>query len=167
VYRELIRDISVQREALIEGREAITHKIREQIVNHTYGKILLSFPCLGEIAAATIIAVIKDIDKWPDKKKFKKALGVYSTTSQSGTTTGKNRQGKEGNRHSRRVLFQVCFSCIRTNISDNDFGDLYLRQIGRGKPKLKALVSTMGKLAEILFHCLKNDEEYQYQGKYR
>jgi len=31
---------------------------------------------------------------------------------------------------------------------------------------MKALVSTMGKLAEIIYHCLKTGELYQYQGKY-
>jgi len=32
---------------------------------------------------------------------------------------------------------------------------------------MKALVSTMGKLAEIIYHCLKAGEPYQYQGKYK
>ena len=121
----------------------------------------------GDVAAATIIAIIKDIDRWPDKKKLKKALGVYSSLKQSGTSLGRTRQGKEGSRHGRRVLFQVCFGCIRTNVRDNDFKDYYLRQVARDKPRMKALVSTMGKLAEIIYHCLKAGEPYQYQGIYR
>ncbi len=36
-----------------------------------------------------------------------------------------------------------------------------------GKKKIKALVSTMGKLAEIIYHCLKTGEPYKYQGIYR
>jgi len=32
---------------------------------------------------------------------------------------------------------------------------------------MKALVSTMGKLAEIIYHCLEAGELYQYQKKYR
>ena len=132
-----------------------------------YGGILLSFPGFGVVTAATIIGVVKDIDKWPDKKKFKKALGVYSNLSQSGAAPGKTKQGREGSRHARRALFQACFGSIRSNIADNDLKDYYLRQVARGKPKLKALVSTMGKLAEIIYHCLKTEEFYQYQGKYR
>lgn len=31
-------------------------------------------------------------------------------------------------------------------------------QVVRGKPRIKALVSTMGKLAEIIYHCLKIGE---------
>ena len=98
---------------------------------------------------------------------LKKALGVYSTLRQSGSSTGKGRQGKEGSRHGRRALFQVVFRCVRRSTPDNDFKDYYLGQVARGKPRLKALLPTMGKLAEIIYHCLKTGEHYQYQGIYR
>ncbi len=111
--------------------------------------------------------MVRDIDRWPDKKKLKKALGVYSTLKQSGTSTGKGRMGKEGSRHGRRALFQVVLRCIRGNVPDNDFKDHYLRQVARSKPRLKAVVATMGKLAEVICHCLSTREFYQSQGKYR
>ena len=94
-------------------------------------------------------------------------MGVYSTLKQSGTSVGKGRMGKEGSRHGRRILFQVVFRCIRNSTPDNDLKDYYLRQVARGKPKLKAVVSTMGKLAEVIYHCLNTGEFYSYQGKYR
>ncbi len=167
LYRELIRDLSIQRREAEAKRDAITLIIRREVAELPYGEILLSFPCLGEIAAATIFSVVKDIKNWENKKKLKKALGVYGSLSQSGTGGGRSRQGKEGSRHGRRVLFQVCLGCIRTNVSDNDFKDYYLRQLARGKPKLKALFCTMGKLAEIIYHCLSAGEKYQYQGEYK
>ena len=55
---------------------------------------------------------------------------------------------------------------ISTKASSNDFRDYYSRQVVRGKPRMKALFSTIGKLAEITYHCLKVGELYQYQGKY-
>jgi len=70
-------------------------------------------------------------------------------------------------KHGRRVLFQICWGCIRTNAPDNDFKDYYMRQVARGKVRIKALVSTMGKLAEIIYHCLRSGESYEYQGIYR
>jgi transposase len=167
VYQWLIRDLSDQRMEALAKRDALTSILRTQVATHPYGDVLLSFPHLGEITAGTIIGIIKDIGRWPDKKKFKKALGVYSSLTQSGTSPGRGRQGKEGSRHGRRVLFQVCLGCIRTNAHDNDFKDYYLRQVAGGKPRMKALVSTMGKLAEIIYHCLKAGEPYQYQRKYR
>jgi transposase len=167
IYQWLIRDLSYQRMEALAKCDTLTIILRSEVETHPYGDILLSFPHIGAVAAATIIAIIKDIDRWPDKKKLKKALGVYSSLKQSGTSLDQTRQGKEGSRHGRRVLFQVCFGCIRTNVRDNDFKDYYLRQVARDKPRMKALVSTMGKLAEIIYHCLKAGEPYQYQGIYR
>ena len=162
LYQELVKDLSMQRTEAIAKREALAAIIKKEVAAHPYSGILLSFPCFGAIAAATIIGVIKDIHMWPNKKKFKKALGVYSNLKQSGTAPGKGRQGKEGSRHARRALFQVCFRCIPSNAPDNDFKDHYLRQVAQGKPGLKALVSTMGKLAEVIYHCLSTGEFYEY-----
>jgi len=167
IYQWLIKDLSIQRVESLTKRDALTAILRQRVAAHPYGDILLSFPSLGEVAAATIIGIIKDIENWPDKKKFKRALGVYSYLTQSGGSSGRTKQGREGSRHGRRVLFQVCFRCIRTNAHDNDFKDYYLRQVAQGKLRIKALVSTMGKLAEIIYHCLKVGEPYQYQGKYK
>ena len=167
IYQWLIKDLGIQRMEALAKRDVITKVIRTQVAAHPYGHILLSFPCLGEIAAATIIGIIKDIERWPSKKKFKKALGVYNSMTQSGNGLIRNRQGKEGSKHGRRVLFQVCLCCIRKNTPENDFKDYYIHQVVQGKVRIKAVVSTMGKLAEIIYHCLKFREPYQYQGKCR
>ena len=166
-YESLIVDLSLQRIDAIAKRDSLAEVICRQVAAHPYGGILTSFPGIVEIAAATIIGLVKDIERWPNKKKLKKAFGVYPVTSQSGASTYKSKQGKEGSRHARRALFLVCFTCVTPQARDNDFKDYYLRQVMRGKPRLKALVSTMGKLAEIIYHCLKVAEPYQYQGTYR
>ncbi len=167
VYGWPIREQSILRMELLKRRDTVTSMLRTQVAAHPYGEILLSFPYLGEIAAATIIGNIKDIERWPDKKKFKKTLGVYGTLVQSDTSQSRPRQGKEGSKHGGRVLFQICWGSVRTNASDNDFRNSYFRQVVRGKVRIKALVSIMGKLTEIIYHCLKAGELYQYQGKYR
>ena len=166
-YRWLIRELSMQRKDVVTKLDVLTSALRSEVWGHPYGHILLSFPYIGEIAAATIIAIIKDIDRWSDKKKLKKALGVYGTVTQSGNNPVRTRQGREGSRHGRRVLFQACLGCIATRAPENDFRDYYQRQVSRGKIRMKALVSTMGKLAEIVYHCLKTGEPYWYQGKYK
>ena len=167
LYRELIKNLGQQRNEAIAKRETMSDLINRGVAAHPYGSILLSFPRFGALSAATVIGVVKDIDRWPNKRKLTKALGVYSTLKQSGTSVGKGRQGKEGSKHGRRALFQVVFRCIRSDTPDNDFKDYYLRQVARGKPKFKAVVSTMGKLAEVVYHCLSVGEFYQYQGIYR
>ncbi len=165
-YAWLVKELSSLRIDLLERRNTITSMLREQLSTHPYSEILYSFPQLGEVAAATLIGIIKNIDNWPNKKKLKKAFGVYSISTQSGNTY-RTKQGKEGSRHGRRVLFLICLGCISRTAPENDFRDFYLKQVSHGKIKMKALVSTMGKLAEIIYHCLKNREPYKYRGIYR
>lgn len=62
-YRWLIRDLGVRRTESLSKRDTLTSVIREEIAAHPYGDTLLSFPYIGEIAAATIIGIIKDIRK--------------------------------------------------------------------------------------------------------
>ena len=166
IYRELILNLSQQRSDAIAKRDDISRFIEEKVVTHPYGNILLSFPNFGPIAAATVIGIVRDINWWSDKRKLKKAMGVYSTLKQSGESAGKGRLGKEGSRHARRALWQVVFRCIQDRVPNNDFRDYYLRQVKQGKPKMKAVVATMGKLAEIIYHCLQSGEPYRYQGRY-
>jgi len=165
-YEWVIKELGKLRLDLIKKRETITLMIHKQLNSHDYSEILLSFPHIGEITAGTIIGIIKDIDNWPNKKKFKKALGVYSTLKQSGTKY-RGKRGREGSKYGRCALFHVCRGCVRINAVENDFKDYYLRQVAQGKMRMKALVSTMGKLAEIMYHCLKHKELYKYQGIYR
>lgn len=165
-YEWLIKELGSLRLDLIQKRETITSMLRAQLNVHDYSEILYSFPHIGEITTGTIIGIIKNIDNWPDKKKFKKALGIYSTLKQSGSKY-RGRKGKEGSRHGRRVMFQTCLGCIRKNAVENDFKDYYNRQVTQGKARIKALVSTMGKMTEIIYHCLKNRELYKYQGIYK
>lgn len=166
-YRRLILDLCEQRLDVQAKRSAILRQMEDNVQVHPYGPILLSFPGLGAVAAATIIGVVGDIDRWPDKRKMKKAFGIYGIITQSGGTPGKARMGNEGNRHARRALFMVVFNSTRKSIADSDIRDYYVRQVARGKPKMKAIFATMGKLVELIFHCLQNGEAYQYQGKYR
>jgi len=49
-------------------------------------------------------------------------------------------------------LFFSCFS--------------YSNYLQYWEEKVKALVNTMGKLAEIIYHCLQVQEPYQYHGTY-
>ena len=167
MYERVIKTLSAQRSDCLAKCEVIESLLSEELLKHPYGNILLSFPQIGFVSAATIIGIVQDIQRWPTKQKLKKALGIYGKVYQSGKRSKRTRIGKEGSRHGRRVLFQICLSTAAPSATPSDFRDYYLRQVRQGKPKKKALVSTMGKLAEIIYHCLKTGEPYVYQGVYK
>jgi transposase len=166
-YRWIIKDLSTQRAEALHKSSSISWIIKKEVKKHLYGEILFSFPYIGEVISATLIGIIKDINHWPSKNKLKKALGVYGREYISGAGQTIKRPGKGGSRDGKRVLFQACFSCIRKSAPPNDFKDYYEKQRSHGKIFVKAISSTTGKMVEIIYHCLKLGEKYQYQGKYR
>jgi transposase len=164
-YKYIIQDLALLRVSNEEKMVAIDDTIRALVIKHPYASILMSFPGVKEKSAAIIISTVKDINNWPTKNKFKKGLGVYGTIRETGEKHVNFRRGLSGDRMCRQGLYMVCFTAIRLK-SNNDFHDFYERQVRKGKPRRKALVATMGKLAEIMYHCLKFNEPYKYQSLY-
>ena len=165
-YRELIKDLASQRVHAMEKLKWLDSVIEKEVNTHPYGQVLLSFPGFGPITGAIVISGVKDISRWADKRKLKKAFGLYAYMKQSGTSLSRVKRGKEGNRYARSLLFQACLRIISCRTPESDFKDYYLRQLAMGKTKMKALISTEAKLVEVIFYCLKNGKCYKYQGKY-
>ena len=167
-YRWIINDLNLQRLEAQRKKELITRQIKKEVLAHPYGRILCSFPFIGDIIAATLIGIIKDIDYWPTDKTLKKAFGVYGREYISGVGHAVRRPGKTGSREAKKVaLFQACIGCTRKNAYPNDFRDYYDKQLHKNKIWIKAMSNTTGKMAEIIYHCLKTGVLYQYQGKYK
>jgi len=161
-YKSIIQDLALLRISNKEKTSSIDRTIRELVVEHPYSSVLMSFPGVKEKSAAIIISTVKNINNWQNKKKFKKGLGVYGTVRETGENHTKFKRGLSGDRMCRQCLFMACFTAIRLK-DNNDFKDFYEGQVRKSKPRIKALVATMGKLAEIMYHCLKFNEPYQYQ----
>ena len=166
-YRTLILNLCRQREQALAWRKEISDSIEKEVNEHPYGAVLLSFPCFGTVAAATIIGMIGDIERWASDKKLKKALGLYGTFQESGKSLSLRKPGRGGNRLCKTALYQVVMRCLTDKAPENDFKDYYRRKVSRGKSKISAIVSTMGKLTEIMYHCLKTGEPYCYKGIYK
>lgn len=166
-YRGLILNLCQQREQALTWQKEITESIKNEVNEHPYGAILLSFPRLGTISAATIIGMIGDIKRWTSDKKLKKAIGTYSSFQKSGKSMSVRKQGRLGNRLCKSTLYQVVMLCLTDNAPENDFRDYYRRKVSKGKRKISAIVSTMGKLTEIIYHCIRMGEPYCYKGIYK
>jgi transposase len=166
-YRVLIQHLCQQREQAMAWKSEIDELLKKEVTEHPYGPILLSFPCFGVSAAATIIGIIGDMERWANDKKLKKALGVYSSFRASGKMLSVQKQGKSGNRLGKSTLYQVTMRCLPNTAPENDFRDYYQRRVLKGKRKISAIIATMGKMVELIYHCLKTGEPYRYQCIYK
>jgi transposase len=157
-----IKYIARQRLDIISKKKELTVEIENLVRSHPCGPILTSFPGLGGVGAATLIGVIRDIDRWASKKCLRKALGVYPTIARSGQRSGHSVMGREGSAEARRVLWQMVMANISGKAKPNTFRDYYQRKVTKGMKRKPALVATMGKACEIIYHCLKEGEHYSY-----
>jgi len=143
-----IKDIAQQRLDLSSRKNELTVKIEKLVRGHAYGPILSSFPFLGEVGAATLIGVIRDIDQWPSKKCLRKALGVYPTIAKSGKRAGQSVMGREGSAQTRRALWQMIMCNLPKKAEPNIFRDYYQMKVMKGMKRKPAVVATMGKACE-------------------
>ncbi|WMT40477.1 transposase [Paenibacillus sp. D2_2] len=110
--------------------------------------------------ACTFIGAIGDVERFSTYLEFKKYLGVAAENKISGTSVFKSRQTYEGVRDTRRVLFLMTLLLISPKISENSFRVYYKRLVERGMAKRKAIGHVGGKIAQVLYSCLKNNEPY-------
>lgn len=127
---------------------------------HPYTEILFSFPVKSEGWACTLIGAIGDIDRFNTEKEFKKYLGVSAENRQSGTSVKGTHQTFSGVRDTRRVLFQMAIILITGNTKANVFQAYYERLLSRDMSKRKAIGHMCGKIAKVLYSCLKNGHLY-------
>ncbi len=166
-YRDLIKYLATLHDDACKKRQALDKTTEQEVLLHLYGPILLSFPTIAVGDAAVFISIIKHIENWNSDRKLRKAFGVYPITLRSGRRLDRRKQGSEGDRYAKGSLCRIVMTCLTPTAPPNDFRDYYVRRVAKGCPKRKALMITAGKLAETIYHCVKNGEPYCYQGCYR
>lgn len=164
LFREAIRTFAELRQDIEKHRKHIERLLAEELHDNPAYDILLSFPGMGTLTAATLLGAIGDVERWKSVAAFKKGMGVYGEIKQSGAASPRTLRGKGGNRAAKRTLYQLVVLSLSPHIPENDFRDYYRKQIAHGKPGKKAMFATMAKLAKILYFCLQKGVPYQYQG---
>lgn len=159
-YQQFLIDDVERLEALIK---TLDRQIKGVVDSHPYKEVLWSLPIKGYIWACTLIGVIGDINRFPTYKKFKRYLGFTPQNKESGISVKSSHLCFNGVRHTRRVLFQMALSSIAPTTRNNPFCAFYSRLIERNMPKRKALGHVAGKLAQVMYGCLKYNRPYDPQ----
>lgn len=148
----------------IERLEALIKRLDEQIKvivdEHPYKEILWSLPIMGYTWACTLIGVIGDVNRFLTYKKFKRYLGFTPQNRESGISLRSSHLCFNGVRHTRRVLFQMALTMVAPRTRNNPFCAYYVRLLDRNMPKRKALGHVAGKLAQVMYGCLKYNRLY-------
>jgi transposase len=160
---QLIKELRLLREHVEQLEDEIV-----SIVEHAReGQILLSFPGIGPVMAATTIAAIGSIHNFPSASALKSYFGWAPVVVQSGSTLDHSRLTRGGTRTMKQMLFLAVFQAIR--LPDNEWAKLYERLVKAGCPfdektqsyvgKKRVIGRVAGQMTEAIYALLKRDAE--------
>lgn len=112
-------------------------------------KLLRSIPGIGNITAASLVAYIGDIRRFPSPEKLVAYIGLDCRVYESGTSIhGKGYITKRGNRYLRYMLFNAAFIAQRRN---PDLRKYMVKKLAEGKHHFSVLCAVERKLVHIVY----------------
>ena len=115
---------------------------------------LLTVPGCGPLTAAKIVGETAGIGRFATEAKFAAYVGVAPVPEWSGSTAGRMRATRSGNRQLNRALHTIAMCQIRRGARGEPY---YRRRISEGDSHAKALRSLKRKLCRVVYRCLVED----------
>jgi transposase len=122
-------------------------------------KRLMTVPGVNVIVAATFMAAVGDIRRFPDRRKLTAYLGLDPRVRQSGAGPANHgRISKQGSNSARHALVEACWSTVR---QPGPIAAFYAR-IKAKRGHSIAIVASARKLACLFWCLLTRGEDYAF-----
>ncbi|MCA1700960.1 MAG: IS110 family transposase [Actinobacteria bacterium] len=122
-------------------------------------KRLMTVPGVNVIVAATFMAAVGDIRRFPDRRKLTAYLGLDPRVRQSGDTPAAHGHiSRQGSSSARHALVEACWSTVR---QPGPIAAFYQRVRARRGHSI-AIVAAARKLACLFWCLLTREEDYAY-----
>ncbi|TCZ79362.1 IS110 family transposase [Paenibacillus albiflavus] len=127
--------------------------------------LLKSIPGVGPLTAATIVAEIGDIKRFPSVKQLTAFAGLDSSVYQSGTfKSNQNHISKRGSSYLRTALYQATVAGISKQVNgprNEVLSRYYQQKLSEGKASKVAIVATSNKLLRIIFGVWRSETPFR------
>jgi len=115
--------------------------------------LLRSIPGVGLVAAATLVALVGDISRFPNRDALVAFVCIDPRVHDSGTSVhGKRYINKRGNKTLRHILYQCAFVAVRY---DAEFARYYRKKKAEGKHHVAIITALERKLCARIFAVWK------------
>lgn len=145
----------------IESADKFMEKLEQEMASLLpeipYSHSILSLKGIGEVTAAGLIGEVGDFSKFHTLSEVLKVAGLNLFEISSGKHKGDRHITKRGRSLLRRILF---FAALNTVRKGGVMYDTYQRHLGKGMPRMKALVAVERKLLRILFALARDHSEF-------
>ncbi|TCZ79383.1 IS110 family transposase [Paenibacillus albiflavus] len=127
--------------------------------------MLKSIPGVGPLTAATIVAEIGDIKRFPSVKQLTAFAVLDSSVYQSGTfKSNQNHISKRGSSYLRTALYQATVAGISKQVNgprNEVLSRYYQQKLSEGKASKVAIVATSNKLLRIIFGVWRSETPFR------
>lgn len=149
----LLEQIDLLKRQIQELEAAITELMEQQ------PQYLTTIKGIGPVLAATLIAEIGDIQRFPSVESLVAYAGIDPTVFESGEFSGRRQHmSKRGSPYLRRALWMAAHSTRRWN---SDLNDYFQRKLAEGKPYKVAHGALCRKILTRVYVILKENRPYQ------
>src|SRR4051794_19889174 len=147
--------------AFLDGEIAILERaIAEHALASTTMQRLMTVPGVSLMTAATFIAAVGDVRRFPEPRKLVGYLGLDPKVRQSGIGAARHgRISKQGASQVRQMLTEAAFVAVSTAGPMRAF---YERVRARRGSQI-AIVAVARKLAVLFWHLLIREQDYAFQ----
>lgn len=138
----------------------VDRQLAERALQSPEIKRLMTIPGVGVTTAATMVAAIGDIHRFPSAKRLVGYLGLDPRIRQSGQSpTRQGRISKQGSSSCRHVLVEASWSAIKTP------GPLraFYQRVRQRRGAQVAIVATARKLASLAWQLLTTGQDYAFK----
>lgn len=146
------------RDVLLTLNASVTDRVKQALTTHPYNRVIQSFPGIGNLTAAAIIAQLVDVAAIPTPKKCRTILGFGLTKSQSGSS--ETNRARKSTPPTKNLLFFVIINALGRKTPPY-YALYYRKHRAQGKHHFYAAFAAAGKLCEHLWYALTTNTEYQ------
>lgn len=140
--------------------ELIDRALAEQAISSQEIRRLMTIPGVGITTAATVMATIGDVRRFPTTHRLVSYLGLDPRSRQSGTSPARHgRISKQGSSAARHVLVEAAWAAIKT---PGPLRAFYQRVRSRRGAQI-AIVAVARKIAILRWQLLTKQQDYAYQ----
>ena len=150
-------------ETLLDETAVVERNLQVRSRKYSEVQLLTTIPGIGIYSALIILSEIGDINRFTSEEKLYSYAGVIPSVHQSGEHTYYGHITKRGSKHLRWILTEavrVHLNWTKKHMMETNISRYYHR-LSKRKPENVAAIAASRKLLQIIYHMLKNKNEFR------
>jgi len=135
----------------------LEQQMKDYVQQIPYSQSMLSIKGLGTVTVAGLIGEVGDFDAFATVAEVMKLAGLDLYEVSSGKHRGRHHISKRGRALMRKLLYFAALTMVRKQGIMHEY---YHQMLGRGMPKVKALVAISRKLLRLICALVHNRTVY-------